>query len=52
MSVPSLEIYVKGTDEPVFQHTLSPHTKDAERIEAAVRRIHPELWGGMFVHER
>lgn len=48
-----LEIYVKVADPPdCVRHTVSPYGKDAERIEQAVKRFHPELWGGPFLHER
>jgi hypothetical protein len=51
-SMPGLEVYRKGDDEPAFRCTVSPYGKDAELIEQAVRRFHPELWSGPFVHER
>ncbi|MCV7243207.1 hypothetical protein H7J83_10685 [Mycobacterium mantenii] len=50
-SAPAFEIYLAGTDEPVFRHALSPYTEDAARLQDAVRRFHPELWGGPFLHE-
>jgi hypothetical protein len=51
-TMPGLEIYRKGDDEPSVRCTISPYGKDAELVEAAVRRIHPELWAGPFLHER
>jgi hypothetical protein len=48
---PAFEIYVNGADEPTFRHALSPYSEDAARLEDVVRRFHPELWGGPFLHE-
>lgn len=50
-STPAFEIYIKGAGEPAFRHVLSPYTEDGARLQDAIRRIHPELWGGPFVHE-
>ncbi|HJT94200.1 MAG TPA: hypothetical protein VJ777_20075 [Mycobacterium sp.] len=48
-----LEIYVKGANAAdCLRYTVSPYGKDAELIERAVKRFHPELWGGPFLHER
>jgi hypothetical protein len=51
-TMPGLEIYVKGDDEPSFRYSISPYGNNAERIEQAVRRFHPEVWAGPFTHER
>ncbi|HEX2287085.1 MAG TPA: hypothetical protein VHI10_20060 [Mycobacterium sp.] len=50
-TMPALEVYRTGDDEPALRYTISPYGKDAERIEAAVRRFHPERWAGPFTHE-
>ena len=41
-----------GYSTGCYRYTVSPHGRDAERIERAVRRFHPERWSGPFVHER
>jgi hypothetical protein len=50
-TMPGLEIYRKGDDEPSFRCAVSPYGTDAVLIEQAVRRIHPELWDGPFTHD-
>lgn len=50
-STPAFEIYIINSSEPAFRHALSPYTEDAARLEDAVRRFHPELWGGPFTHQ-
>lgn len=51
-STPAFEVYRRGRQEPEIRCTLSPYGGDAERIEQAVRRFHPDLWAGPFLHER
>jgi hypothetical protein len=51
-TMPALEIYLKGAETPAHRVTISPYGQYAKRIEEAVVRFHPELWGGPFLHER
>jgi hypothetical protein len=34
-----------------LRFAVSPFGQDADRIERAVRRYRPELWGGPFIHD-